>query len=273
MTSHILKPFVPLLAVAYGFMLIYVTALPLSDGTHCFGREALTWLITTAAIALTFVLVARGETKVFPEARRFSLKMPTAAVVAALLLMAPLWCVAEGYAVYGLTSLVHSVRLEPVAYTADEMREDLLASVHAVLLAPLLEELCFRQAAIAPFRRRGAQVAVCLLMALMFGCLHGRNFLGASLDAMLYGMVFIWTRNIWYAVLLHAGHNLTATLLALYCTLGLGEMQMAKMPVVILPDLKVVVVATALALLAFAMLKRKLPKRDSAPCTNQTGRT
>ena len=90
-------------------------------------------------------------------------------------------------------------------------------------------------------------------MALLFGILHVRNFLGAYIDAMLYGLVFIWTRNIWYAVLLHVGHNLMATLLAVYCMLGFGEIQMSKMPVIILPDTKVVVAAVALAIISLVL--------------------
>ena len=182
------------------------------------------------------------------------------AVLLGVLLLAPLWGVAEGYIVYGLTSLIHPVQLEPTTYTPDELREDLLASVHAVLLAPVLEELCYRQLAISPFRRRGAQILVCVVMALLFGILHVRNFLGASIDAMLYGLVFIWTRNIWYAVLLHVGHNLMATLLAVYCMLGLGEIQMSKMPVIILPDTKVVVAAVALAIIGVVLWRDKRTK-------------
>lgn len=73
---------------------------------------------------------------------------------------------------------------------------------------------------------------------------------------MLYGLVFIWTRNVWYAVILHAGHNLTATLLAVYCTLGLGEVQMSKTPVIFLPDAMAVAVAVVLALVAMFILLR-----------------
>ena len=100
--------------------------------------------------------------------------------------MAPLCRVLEVYIVYGLTSLIHTVQMEPITYTSDELREDLLASVHAVLLAPVLEELCYRQLSISPFRRRWVQVVVCVLMALLFGIVHVRNFLGASLAAMLF---------------------------------------------------------------------------------------
>ena len=95
-------------------------------------------------------------------------------------------------------------------------------------------------------------------MALLFGIVHVRNFLGASLAAMLYGIVFIWSRNIWYAIILHAGHNLAATLLAVYCTLGLGEIRMSRMPVIILSDTIIVVAAVILAVIGFTILQIKL---------------
>ena len=259
-SSRFLKPIMPVLAAVYGFMLIYVTAMPMAGGNESLSSHVLTWMLTLAAIALTYVLVRRVEPSIFPEAKQFSLKLPMPAVLLGVLLLAPLWGVAEGYIVYGLTSLIHPVQLEPTTYTPDELREDLLASVHAVLLAPVLEELCYRQLAISPFRRRGAQILVCVVMALLFGILHVRNSLGASIDAMLYGLVFIWTRNIWYAVLLHAGHNLMATLLAVYCMLGLGEIQMSKMPVIILPDTKVIVAAVALAIIGVVLWRDKRTK-------------
>ena len=114
-------------------------------------------------------------------------------------------------------------------------------------------------AGIAPFRRRGAQIAVCVVMAFLFGILHVRNFPGAFISALFYGMVFIWSRNIWYSVALHAGCNLTATLLAVYCWLGLGEMQMTKTPVIILPDWKVVVASMAFAIAGVCLLRVDKP--------------
>ena len=254
--SNILKPIMPILAAVYGFMLIYMTALPMADGNETLGRQVLSWGVTLLAIALTYLLVNRVEPKVFPEAKQFSLKLPKPTIGLGLLLLAPLWCVAEGFVVYGLTSLIHTVQMEPITYTSDELREDLLASVHAVLLAPVLEELCYRQLAISPFRRRWVQVVVCVLMALLFGIVHVRNFLGASLAAMFYGIVFIWARNIWYAIILHAGHNLAATLLAVYCTLGLGEIRMSKMPVIILSNTIIVVAAVILAVIGLMILRR-----------------
>jgi len=256
-TARLLKPLMPILSAVYSVAIIYLTALPLAGDHPSFVDEMLTWLITLAGIALTLFLVHRVEPKVFPDARRFPLKLPKFSVFAGLLLIAPLWLVAEEYIVYGITSLVHTIQMEPLTYTTDELREDLLSSVHAVLLAPLLEELCFRQMAISPFLRRGAQIVVCVVMAILFGILHVRNFPGAFISALFYGLVFIWSRNIWCSVTLHAGSNLAATLLAVYCWLQLGYMQMTKTPVIILPDMKVLIASLFLAIAGVLLLKKK----------------
>ena len=110
--------------------------------------------------------------------------------------------------------------------------------------------------AISPFRRRGVQIVVCVVMALLFGLFHVRNFPGAFISAMFYGLVFIWSRNIWYSVALHAGSNLTATLLAVYCWLQLGDMQMTKTPVIILPDMKVIIASIFLAIAGLLVVKK-----------------
>ena len=256
-TASLLKPLMPILSAAYGLAVIYVTALPVAGDHPSLAGEMLTWLITLVGIVLTLFLVCRVEPKVFPAAGQFPLKLPKLSVFVGLLLIAPLWLVAEEYIVYGVTSLAHSVQLKPLTYTTAELREDLLSSVHAVLLAPLLEELCFRQMAVSPFRRRGVQIVVCVVMAILFGMLHGRNFPGAFFSAIIYGLVFIWSKNIWYSVTLHAGSNLAATLLAVYSWLRLGDMQMTAMPVIILPYWKVIIASLLLALAGILLLKKK----------------
>ena len=251
----ILKPIMPVIAAAYGFILIYLTSIPLADDDERLGNQVLSWLITLACIFLTLFVVSRIEPKVFPAASQYSLKKPKTAIIFAFLLIAPLWSVVEMYVVYGITSLNHTIQLQPLTCTPDELREDLLASVHAVLLAPLLEELCFRQMGISPFRRLRAKIAVCVVMALLFGILHVRNFPGAFLGAIVYGLVFIWSRNIWYSVALHAGKNLFVTLLSLYSFYGIGELQFSKIPVIFLPDAKVIIASILIAIVGFWMIR------------------
>lgn len=260
-----IKPLLPLLSAVYGLAVIYLTALPLADGSGSLAHEAMTWGLTLVAILLTVFVVIRMERRVYPESRQFSLRPPTLVVAAGLLLLAPLWLMTQEALVYGLTSLVHTVQTEPLVSSPDEFREDMLAGIHAVLLAPVLEELCYRHLAISPFRRRRTQILVCVLMAVLFGILHVRNIVGASLAALLFGLVFIWSRNIWYAILLHAGSNLTATLLGVYSYLGLGEIQMCKAPVIYLPDGKVNVASFLLAIAGGAILfaQRSKAKRTA----------
>lgn len=255
--SRFLKPLMPILAVAYATALIYLTALPLGDNELSFSREFASCLLTLCAIVLTLYIIYRLLPRLFPATAQFSLKPPTILVALGLLLIAPLWLVVEGYAVYGVTSLFHTVQLEPLTFTTEDLREDLLASVHAVLLAPVLEELCFRQMSISPFQRRSSQIAVCILVAVLFGILHVRNFPGAFLGAMFYGMIFIWSKNVWYGVLIHAGRNLMVTLMGVYSWLGLGSVQMAQTPVIVLLDTKIFVISIVLALTGIMLIKRK----------------
>jgi hypothetical protein len=84
-----------------------------------------------------------------------------------------------------------------------------------------------------------------------------RNFPGAFLSAIVYGLVFIWSRNIWCGVALHAGRNLAVTLLMLYSWLRLGDMQMTKIPVILLPDSKVLLASVVLAAAGVWVIMRK----------------
>ena len=194
----VLKPLMPIIATAFGFSLIYVTSLPMPDEGQSVGGELLSWLLTLAAIVLTYYIVFNVEPKVFSEAAEFPPKRPNFKIIAGILLIAPLFFLFQEYIVYGLASLSNNLQMGPLTYSAGELREDLFSSIHAVLLAPMLEELCFRQMAVSPFRRQGLQIVVCIVMALLFGMLHIRNFAGASFGALAFGLVFVFSRNIWY---------------------------------------------------------------------------
>ena len=237
----------PIIATAVSFSLTYATSLPMPDEGQSVSGEMLSWLLTLVAIVLTYYIGFNVEPKVFSEAAEFPPKRPNFKIIAGILLIAPLFFLVQEYIVYGLASLSNNFKMDPITYSVEELREDLFSSIHAVLLAPVLEELCFRQMAISPFRRRGARVVVCIVMAILFGMLHIRNFAGSAFGALAFGLVFIFSRNIWYSVALHAGSNLVATLLAIYSWLGLGEIKMSHLPVIMLPDIKVLIVGSILA--------------------------
>lgn len=254
----VLKPLMPIIATAVSFSLTYATSLPMPDEGQSVSGEMLSWLLTLVAIVLTYYIVFNVEPKVFSEAAEFPPKRPNFKIIAGILLIAPLFFLVQEYIVYSLASLSNNLQMEPLTYSAEELRGDLFCSIHAVLLAPVLEELCFRQMAVSPFRRRGAQVVVCIVMALLFGILHVRNFAGSAFGALAFGLVFIFSRNIWYSAALHAGNNLMATLLAIYCWLDLGEIKMSHLPVIMIPDIKVLIASIIFAAFgAYLFLSRK----------------
>lgn len=149
----------PIIATAVGFSLIYVTSLPMPDEGQSVGGELLSWLLTLVAIVLTYYISFYVEPKVFSEAAEFPPKRPNFTIIAGgILLIAPLFFLVQEYIVYSLASLSNNLQMEPLTYSAEELREGLFSSIHAVMLAPVLEELCFRQMAVSPFRRRGVQV-------------------------------------------------------------------------------------------------------------------
>ena len=264
-----MKPLIPVIATAFGLSLIYVTTLPMPDEGQSIGGELLSWLLTLVAIVLALFIVFNVEPKVFPESAEFPLKRPDFKVIVGILLIAPLFFLVQEYIVYGLASLSSNLQMEPLTYSAEELLEDLFSSIHAVLLAPVLEELCFRQMAISPFRRRGARVVVCIVMALLFGMLHIRNFAGSAFGAFAFGLVFIFSRNIWYSVALHAGSNLMATLLAIYCWLDIGEIKMSHLPVIMIPELKVLIAGTILAAFGVYLCLSMNGRRDKFSFSQQ----
>ena len=206
---------------------------------------------------LTYYIAFNVEPKVFQEAAEFPPKRPKFKIIAGILLIAPLFFLVQEYIVYGLASLCNNLQMESLTYSAEELREDLFNSIHAVLLAPALEELCFRQMAVSPFRRRCAQVVVCIVMALLFGLLHIRNFAGSAFGALAFGLVFIFSQNIWYSVALHVGSNLMATLLAIYCWLDLSEIKISHLPVIMIPDIKVLIASIIPAAFSVYFLTRQ----------------
>ncbi len=96
-TARFLKPLMPILSAAYGFALIYVTAMPLNGDVQTIGGDLLSMLLTLVCIGLTLFLVNHVEPKLFPSSRQFIQNEPKRSVFAGLLMIAPLWLVIEGY--------------------------------------------------------------------------------------------------------------------------------------------------------------------------------
>ena len=89
----------------------------------------------------------------------------------------------------------------------------ILYLIQAIVCAPIIEEFFFRKLMIDRTAGRGEGLAV-LASATLFGLMHGNlgQFFLAFLIGLLFGVVYLKTRNIRYTMFLHFMINLTASL-------------------------------------------------------------
>ena len=98
-----------------------------------------------------------------------------------------------------------------------------LAASLTPLLAPFLEEIVFRHVLCYRFRSKPALCAImCILSAFLFGAVHLRNFDGNLLNtvpymviALLYNLIYLFTKNIWYSLSTHFLFNFMQSTLPL----------------------------------------------------------
>ncbi len=118
-------------------------------------------------------------------------------------------------------------------YAPGEIWQDLYRSLGAVLLAPALEELCFRMMALAPIKHRGWQLICALLVSVVFGLIHARNMVMVTVHGLLFSLMFLFTGQICCSICLHACLNLTTTLLGVLDHLGVWRIQQNDFPLIL----------------------------------------
>lgn len=85
------------------------------------------------------------------------------------------------------------------------------------ILAPIVEEFCFRKFLIDRIVKYGELLAI-VTSGLMFGLFHG-NFAQAVFAAFIgafFAYIYVRTGNVWYTILLHATVNLTTSIGSMY---------------------------------------------------------
>lgn len=102
--------------------------------------------------------------------------------------------------------------------------QSLLINIAAMALLPaLLEELVFRKCILGTLQKYGKATAV-VMSAVLFGVIHGgiAQSVFAFLVGLTLGFITVQTGNIRIAIAVHFANN-ALSVLAEYCTLGLGE--------------------------------------------------
>ena len=103
-------------------------------------------------------------------------------------------------------------------------------TVFAVILAPIMEELCFRKLLLDRMRTIDRPGAI-LFSALAFGLTHGNlsQFFYAFGVGLLFGCIYTRTGRIRYTILLHILVNAMGSLVPMILTRDLGDVDLAEL--------------------------------------------
>ena len=123
-----------------------------------------------------------------------------------------------------------------------------------MLVAPITEEVCFRFIPISVFEKKHTKIIVGILLAIVFSLLHVRNFLAVMLDALIFTVLLLRTKNVWYNILMHSALNLSATLVFFLSLAGFRIKKSTGMLMVMLIDIKGMILFVVLALVGFFLL-------------------
>lgn len=93
-----------------------------------------------------------------------------------------------------------------------------IVMLSVIIFAPFIEEILFRGLIINELKGKMPLILVILIQSLMFGVIHG-NWLQiayAFIMGILLGLVSIWSRSIWPAIVLHMSMNGSPILISLF---------------------------------------------------------
>lgn len=264
--------FMPLLAGLYGLAISFVGGLIIMGGFSV-TSELISFAFEIAAIVFSIFLVLKIMPRKFPWMRNYSFERPNWYVIAAIVLLMPLFFALENAIVYLLSFKWAAFEYDTITYTAEELTEDLVKSVSAVFLAPIYEEISFRFMPLTVYKKKVARIVVCVIMSALFAWLHAGNWMEVFIDAMVYSALFLLTKNIWVSICAHACNNLYVTVLAILSYLGLeGRMARGTTMVVIPPTAALigsaVMAAAGVAVIIYGRKKHKEEKERTSKLMN-----
>ena len=206
-----LKFFMPLIAIICGLGGACIAAIPLKSDNFVLSENLLSTLLESVIVAVTIFIAIKFIPKLFSNCSNYSVKKPQVPIILAILLVIPFIKILEYDFIYKI-SYAESSNIEILPFITDSVPETLFESISAVLLAPVLEEFTFRYMALSPFKKRSSRIIVLIVVSLIFGLVHRSNYIAATIDATVLGIIFLSSKNIIYPIICHSFSNLTSTI-------------------------------------------------------------
>lgn len=215
-------------------------------------------LVEIVALVGIFVLWVKVMPRVFPGANDFRFRKLTAYQVMMYLGIAILSLVSVYHLLYWIRGGAARVTLVPVIYSRTEFQEEIMASIHAILIAPILEEMCFRIIPASVIKTGKNRIVILAILAFVFALMHPYNILGALVDATVFCILLLVTRNPLASILYHAFGNLLKTIAFVLAYFNVIEVNMAEGRSIIIifsVPVTLITIAIAVVLILTALLK------------------
>ncbi|MBQ5311247.1 MAG: CPBP family intramembrane metalloprotease [Oscillospiraceae bacterium] len=259
--NRLLKFFMPLIAVIYGFLMPALAAFVLGDEFRV-SEYLLSDVIQIVTIAITVLIAFKVLPRLFTGVENFKPVKPSGFVLGGIILLIPLFIILK-YRIIELLVVREELTYISLFSTIDELKEDLIAGISAVFLAPVLEELSFRYMALVPFKGKGSRIAVSVVVSVFFAVFHFRNFIGVFIDSLVMCTIFLCTKNIIYSIWWHMCNNLMVIIFGLLSYVGFGNIRITESyPLILLTDHKLIVICICCAVIGSVLLlyRRKVHK-------------
>ena len=206
---YILKLFMPFLSIIYLVLVMLLAALPLKTDSFVLSERLMSTLIEFGIAILTIFISLKIMPELFSNCKNYKTKLLSFSGVIAILLIVPFITIIEYDVIYNVKILDSSEKYEILPFACDSVFEELICCISAVLLAPVNEELSFRYLSLTPFNKKISQLIVMILVSVIFAHLHNNNFLPIFVNSIIFGLVFIFTKNILCSILFHSFSNLS----------------------------------------------------------------
>lgn len=174
------------------------------------------------------LLWAKVLPRIFPGADDFSFRKLTTYQVLMILGISLLSLMLVYRLIYLIRGGATNVAMLPVIYSKTEFREDMMASIHAILIAPVIEETCYRLIPASVIQTRKNRIVTLTVLTVIFALMHPSNIWAALVDATVFCVLLLVTHNPLASILCHAFGNFLKTVALALAYFDVIDLSMAE---------------------------------------------
>lgn len=231
------KVIIILISVVMGIGINALSLLIVKDENNI-GQLMLDNLVEIIVISVIVFIWAKVFPRYFPATNDFRFRKPNIYQVMMILGIVLINMIGFYRLLYLIRGGETNVIMIPFSDGYDSTKEffnDMVASIHAILIAPVLEEMGFRIIPASVVQTKKRRVVTLIILAVFFALIHRKNFWAVLMDAIVTCILFLCTNNPLIPILYHAFSNFLKTIVMVVSYYGIIDVNMANGgPIIIL---------------------------------------